>query len=382
MREHGCSPRLRELELDRMKVRSKARSTATCIRRCRATPALLPYLDDYWRDQFVNRHIDRYTLHPHQLSAELAALARGRTGGRDGRARAATSTCCARRRSIAFGTRFAICNALHGAIALFNEDMAAALCARGERLGGARSCSTASRGCAPRSWCRCTIRELAVAEIERLAPDRRFVQVLLLVMGDMLLGRRHLLADLRGGREARPADRHPCRQHLPPRADRRRLAVLPGRGLRRAVGRVREPAAQPHRRRRVPEIPEAQARAASNPASPGCRRCCGAPTRPGAACAPRCRGSTGRRPRSSASMCASRCSRSMRRPTIRRALPRTLEHIGSDRMLLFSTDYPHWHFDGDDVLPDGLPDEHDAQDPDRQSARDLSAPARGGGLRR
>ena len=39
------------------------------------------------------------------------------------------------------------------------------------------------------------------------------------------------------------------------------------------------------------------------------------------------------------------------------ALARTLEHIGSDRMLLFSTDYPHWQFDGDDVLPDGLSDE-------------------------
>jgi uncharacterized protein len=38
-------------------------------------------------------------------------------------------------------------------------------------------------------------------------------------------------------------------------------------------------------------------------------------------------------------------------------LVRTLEHIGSDRMLLFSTDYPHWHFDGEDVLPDGLSDE-------------------------
>jgi hypothetical protein len=38
-------------------------------------------------------------------------------------------------------------------------------------------------------------------------------------------------------------------------------------------------------------------------------------------------------------------------------LSRTLEQIGSDSMLLFSTDYPHWHFDGDEVLPDGLPDE-------------------------
>jgi predicted TIM-barrel fold metal-dependent hydrolase len=35
-------------------------------------------------------------------------------------------------------------------------------------------------------------------------------------------------------------------------------------------------------------------------------------------------------------------------------LQRTLEHIGCDRLLLFSTDYPHWHFDGDDALPDGL----------------------------
>ena len=36
-------------------------------------------------------------------------------------------------------------------------------------------------------------------------------------------------------------------------------------------------------------------------------------------------------------------------------LLRTLEHMGSDRLLLFSTDYPHWQFEGDAVLPDGLP---------------------------
>ena len=42
-------------------------------------------------------------------------------------------------------------------------------------------------------------------------------------------------------------------------------------------------------------------------------------------------------------------------PTVPDALARTLEHVGSDRLLLFSTDYPHWQFDGEDALPDGLP---------------------------
>jgi len=36
-------------------------------------------------------------------------------------------------------------------------------------------------------------------------------------------------------------------------------------------------------------------------------------------------------------------------------LERIVEQIGSDEMLLFATDYPHWHFDGLDALPDGLP---------------------------
>jgi uncharacterized protein len=43
-------------------------------------------------------------------------------------------------------------------------------------------------------------------------------------------------------------------------------------------------------------------------------------------------------------------------PPTAEAVGRLLEHLGSDDMLLFSSDYPHWHFDGDDVLPDGLPD--------------------------
>ena len=54
--------------------------------------------------------------------------------------------------------------------------------------------------------------ELAVEEINRVAPDRRFVQVLLLVMHDHAAGQAPLLADLRRRRDARPAGRHPCRQ--------------------------------------------------------------------------------------------------------------------------------------------------------------------------
>jgi predicted TIM-barrel fold metal-dependent hydrolase len=41
-------------------------------------------------------------------------------------------------------------------------------------------------------------------------------------------------------------------------------------------------------------------------------------------------------------------------PPNREQLERTIEQIGSDNMLLFSTDFPHWHFEGLNALPDGL----------------------------
>ena len=34
---------------------------------------------------------------------------------------------------------------------------------------------------------------------------------------------------------------------------------------------------------------------------------------------------------------------------------RTIEHLRSDDMLLYSSDFPHWQFDGDDPVPDGIP---------------------------
>ena len=38
----------------------------------------------------------------------------------------------------------------------------------------------------------------------------------------------------------------------------------------------------------------------------------------------------------------------------RSRLARTLDQVGGDHLLLFSTDYPHWQFEGDNALPEGL----------------------------
>jgi hypothetical protein len=37
------------------------------------------------------------------------------------------------------------------------------------------------------------------------------------------------------------------------------------------------------------------------------------------------------------------------------AVARLIEHMKSDDMLLFSSDFPHWQFDGDDIMPAGIP---------------------------
>jgi predicted TIM-barrel fold metal-dependent hydrolase len=38
------------------------------------------------------------------------------------------------------------------------------------------------------------------------------------------------------------------------------------------------------------------------------------------------------------------------------ALTTLLEQLGSEELLLFATDYPHWHYEGTEALPAGLPE--------------------------
>jgi uncharacterized protein len=39
-----------------------------------------------------------------------------------------------------------------------------------------------------------------------------------------------------------------------------------------------------------------------------------------------------------------------------KAVAQLIDHLQSDDMLLFSSDFPHWQFDGDDIMPPGIPE--------------------------
>jgi len=89
----------------------------------------------------------------------------------------------------AFGSRFAICNVLYGGQAAYNDDLAAALCAATNDWLAAEWLAKDDRlrGSILLPW---EDPELAVTEIERLAGDRRFVQATVLCMGEKPLGKR------------------------------------------------------------------------------------------------------------------------------------------------------------------------------------------------
>ena len=149
---------------------------------------LLPYLDDYWRDQFLTRGIDRisWNMTGDPPNAPISA----RPDWRPQAGKPGTDLDLLRGALDAFGSSAAIANCIYGGAALHSEDMAAAVCRavndwivkewldREPRLSASIVVPLGSP-------------ELAVEEIERRAGDRRFVQVLLLAMGEVLLGRRH-----------------------------------------------------------------------------------------------------------------------------------------------------------------------------------------------
>jgi predicted TIM-barrel fold metal-dependent hydrolase len=311
--------------------------------------ALLPYLSDHWRDAVLQRGIHDLENTSYPPGTPLAARPDWRPeSGKPGEALERLQ----REALDGFGVALAICNCLYGVQVLYSEDMAAGF-ARAVNDWMAREWLDreprlrASIVVAPQSP------ELAVDEIERCAADPRFVQVLLLAGMDAPLGQRRFwpiyqAAERLGlpiGIHAGSAWRHPptavgwpsyyaetyvanapaFQSQLISLVCEGALGRFPGlrvvllesgvtwlpafmwrltkfwRGLRMEIPWVDRPPT---------EIIRDQIRLTTQPFD--------APEEPG-------------------------------------LVGRLIEQIGSDEMLLFATDYPHWQFDGQDVLPQGLP---------------------------
>ena len=312
--------------------------------------ALLPYLDETWREQVTLRSIDRLDL----ICFPPGAAAHGRADWRlhDGSKPGSDLAALQAHVLDAFGTQTAILNCLYGIEGLGNEYLAAALARalndwiaaewldRDKRLRASIIIPTQSP-------------ELAVAEIERRAGDPRFVQVMVLAMGVMPLGKR-LLWPIWAA-----AERH----GLP-------LAIHAGTATRHATTGIGWPSY--HLENYVTTSHAFQSQLLSLVSE----------------------GVFHKHPRLTVVLLesgftwlpaflwrANKIWRAMRaempwvdrppadiiREHVRVTLqpadappePRDFAHVldqlGGEHMLLFSTDYPHWHFEGSQAFPAGCP---------------------------
>jgi hypothetical protein len=148
--------------------------------------ALLPYLDDDWRAQVTARRIDRLDL----MCFPPGAPAHGRADWRpaDGGGPGADLPALCAHVFDGFGTQTAILNCLCGIEALGHGALAAALA---RALNDWIAAEWLGREPRLRASILIPLQDpdLAVAEIERRAGDPRFVQVMVLAMGDMPLGK-------------------------------------------------------------------------------------------------------------------------------------------------------------------------------------------------
>jgi predicted TIM-barrel fold metal-dependent hydrolase len=313
------------------------------------TAALMPYLDEYWQEQVRVRGIDGLD----SISYPPRIAANGRPDWRAGSPKPGGNLDLMRKHALgAFGSRAAICNPVWGVQALHNEHFAAAL-ARALNDWIAAEWLDREPHLAASITIAAQHSESAVEEIERRAADRRFVQVLLLAMGDAPLGKRtywpiyesavrhDLPVGIHAGGVARHAptgngwpsyyledytvQAHAFQAHLLSLVHEGVFAKFPTltvvlieagftwlpqflwranktwRAMRAEVPWVDRPPA---------EIIRERVRFTLQPTD--------APPDPA-------------------------------------ALSRVLDQIGCEQMLLYSTDYPHWHFDGTDPFPPGFP---------------------------
>mgnify|MGYP001820522947 FL=1 len=147
---------------------------------------LLPYLSDHWQEQVVSRAIDGLDLNSYPPGMPFSGRADWR---RDGAKPAECPKTVAQHAFDELGSSAAICNVLYGAQAVFDPYMAQDFCKaindwiKAEWLDADPRFRASM--CVPMQ-----APDLVVDEINRLKDDTRFVSVLMLAQGDVPLGNR------------------------------------------------------------------------------------------------------------------------------------------------------------------------------------------------
>ena len=312
---------------------------------------LIPYLSDVW--QHTVRMIARGIEHLHLTSYPPGAALTCRPDWRPTIGRAAERVELVQAHVLDhFHLSHGILNPVHGAMALTNGDLSAALCraindwiaehwlAREPRLSASIVVSLHNPGD-------------AVAEIERRAGDRRFVQVLVLAQGELPLGRRYYW----------PVWEAAARHGLP-------IGIHPGSMVRHAPTQSGFPSTLvedyvTHSQAFGSQLASLVAEGvfAKYPALKVVLIESGVSWLPSLMWR---MGKDWRGLRSEVPW-VERVPAEIIREHVRLTLqpldlPRgqvslqqLCDQLGSDRMILFSTDYPHHQFDGDDVLPPDMP---------------------------
>lgn len=313
--------------------------------------ALLPYMDEFWQESFVHRGLDGFDMMSYPPGAPITCRPDWRVPGQ----RPAAKLDTLRGQALDhFGISVAICNTLSGGQVAVSESMGAAICS------------------ATNDW----IREhwldkeprlrasivvpaqaplLAVEEIERLAHDRRFVQVLLPVACEMMLGRSYY------GPLYEAASRH----GLP-------IGLHAGSLYRHAPTSTGWPSYFLHdyvagANTFEDQILSLMSNGVFNkfPDLKFVMIESGVTWLPGFIwrAIKTWRGVRAEVPwikRSPAEIIRDHVRLTIQPfdtpPGDEQAVARIIEQIDDDRMLLFASDYPHWQFEGDAITPAGLPD--------------------------
>ncbi len=310
--------------------------------------ALLPYLDEYWRNSVRERGIPSLETNSYPARAPLSARPQARDANGSLQASLAQLT------GEVFGrwqAERAICNCLYGVELLFSEDMAAAFA---RALNNWMAKEWLDRD--PRLRASIVVPtqniEFAVEEIERCAADRRFVQVLLLAMQESPLGRRHWW----------PIYASAVRHGLP-------IGIHPGSTYRHSLTSLGWPTYY---------IEDYASYAQAFQSQLGSLIAEGVFTKfpelkvvlveSGVTWLPSFlwrfskfwRGVRAEVPwvdRPPAEIVRDHVRLTVQpfdAPAAPEVVERLIDHLESDAILLYASDFPHWQFDGDDVLPPGL----------------------------